>query len=111
MPVNRGNRISAVGTADRPIIFTSRDNILGLNTDNSSGQWGGVVLMGRAQITDCAASGAAPGTVACERQTEGAVDPAVYGGATNTDNSGTHELCPDPLSRASSCRPTANCRR
>jgi hypothetical protein len=87
--VNRGNRINAVGTATRPIIFTSRDNVLGLNTDNSSGQWGGVVLNGRAQITDCAAPAAAPGTVACERQTEGAVDPALYGGATNTDNSGT----------------------
>jgi hypothetical protein len=87
--VNRGNRINAVGTATAPIIFTSRDNVLGLNTDSSSGQWGGVVLSGRAPITDCLASGATPGTVQCERQTEGAVDPAVYGGATPTDNSGT----------------------
>ena len=89
LAVNRGNRLNAVGTAALPIIFTSRDNVLGLNTDNSSGQWGGVVLMGRAQTTDCAASAATPGTVACERQTEGAVDPALYGGVTNTDNSGT----------------------
>jgi hypothetical protein len=88
LAVNRGNKINAVGTAALPIIFTSRDNVLGLNTDNSSGQWGGVVLMGRAPITDCSASGAAPGTVACERQTEGAVDPAVYGGASPTDSSG-----------------------
>jgi hypothetical protein len=86
--VNRGNRISAVGTATRPIIFTSRDNVLGLNSDSSQGQWGGVVLNGRAQVTDCAAPGATPGTVSCERQTEGSVDPALYGGATNTDNSG-----------------------
>lgn len=89
LAVNRGNQINAVGTATQPIIFTSRDNILGLNTDNSSGQWGGVVLMGRAQVTDCEASGAVPGTITCERQTEGAVDPARYGGATNTDSSGT----------------------
>ncbi len=87
--VNRGNRINATGTAARPIIFTSQDNVVGFNTINSSGQWGGVVLSGRAQITDCAASGATPGTVACERQVEGAADPALYGGATNTDNSGT----------------------
>ncbi len=87
--VNRGNRINAVGTVSQPIIFTSRDNILGLNTDTSSGQWGGVVLMGRAQTTDCAAPGAAPGTNACERQTEGAVDPALFGGTTVADNSGT----------------------
>lgn len=86
--VNRGNRISAIGTPTRPIIFTSRDNILGLSSDSSQGQWGGIVLNGRAQITDCIAPGAAPGTAACERQTEGAVDPALYGGATNADNSG-----------------------
>ena len=87
--VNRGNKINAVGAAARPIVFTSRDNVLGLNSDSSSGQWGGVVLSGRAPITDCSASGAAPGTVDCQRQTEGAVDPAVYGGATPNDNSGT----------------------
>ncbi|MFM9853446.1 MAG: hypothetical protein ACKVOJ_11665 [Sphingomonadaceae bacterium] len=88
LAVNRGNRINAVGTATAPIVFTSRDNILGLNTDTSSGQWGGVVLLGRAQITDCAAAGATPGTNACERQTEGAVDPALFGGVNNLDNSG-----------------------
>jgi hypothetical protein len=88
LAVNRGNKIQAVGTATQPIVFTSRDNVLGLNTENSSGQWGGVVLMGRAQVTDCENPGATPGTTACERQTEGAVDPAKYGGATNNDNSG-----------------------
>lgn len=86
--VNRGNRISGVGTATSPIIFTSRDNILGLSTDSSIGQWGGVVLNGRAPITDCLAPAATPGTIACERQVEGAIDPALYGGATPTDNSG-----------------------
>ena len=87
--VNRGNKINAAGTAAAPIVFTSRDNVLGLNTDSSSGQWGGVVLSGRAPITDCSASGATPGTTACERQTEGAVDPAIYGGANPADNSGS----------------------
>ena len=88
--VNRGNRIVAAGTATSPIVFTSRDNILGLVTDDSQGQWGGVVLSGRAPITDCTvAPNAAPGSVNCERQVEGAVDPAIYGGATPTDNSGT----------------------
>jgi len=90
LAVNRGNRISAVGTATSPIVFTSRDNVLGLATDDSQGQWGGVVLLGRAPITDCTVAPAAtPGTVACERQTEGAVDPAYFGGATPADNSGT----------------------
>ncbi|WP_419808281.1 hypothetical protein [Sphingomonas sp.] len=86
--INRGNQIQAVGSATQPIIFTSRANVEGTTTDSSSGQWGGVVLSGRAPITDCAAPAAAPGTVACERQTEGAVDPALYGGATANDNSG-----------------------
>jgi hypothetical protein len=87
--VNRGNRISAVGTAASPIVFTSRDNVLGLASDTSQGQWGGVVLLGRAPITDCTVAPAAtPGTVACERQTEGAVDPAYFGGATANDSSG-----------------------
>lgn len=90
LAVNRGNRIQAVGTAQSPIVFTSRDNVLGLANDDSQGQWGGVVLLGRAPITDCTvAPGATPGTVNCERQTEGAVDPAYFGGATPADNSGT----------------------
>ena len=89
LAVNRGNRINAVGTATQPIVFTSRDNVLGLVTDDSQGQWGGVVLLGRAPITDCTvAPNAEPGSASCERQTEGATDPAYFGGATPTDNSG-----------------------
>lgn len=63
--------------------------MLGLATDDSQGQWGGIVLLGRAPVTDCTVAPAAtPGTVNCERQTEGAVDPAYFGGATPNDNSG-----------------------
>ena len=86
LAVNRGNKINAVGTATAPIIFTSRDNILGLNTESSQGQWGGVVLMGRGRVTDCTTGSVAAGT--CERQTEGAADPARFGGANDADNSG-----------------------
>lgn len=89
LAVNRHNRINAVGEPTLPIVFTSRDNVLGLVGDDAQGQWGGVVLLGRAPITDCAAAGATPGTTQCERQTEGAVDPALFGGATLDDNSGT----------------------
>ena len=87
--VTRGNRINANGTAERPIIFTSRDNVLGLNDSDSSGQWGGVVLSGRAPVTDCFQPGATPGTVSCERQVEGAAEPNYFGGATNNDSSGS----------------------
>jgi hypothetical protein len=87
LAVNRGNKLNAVGTATQPIIFTSRENVLGTNTDQSSGQWGGVVLLGRARITDCQAPAAAPGTTACERDTEGTSN-ALYGGANDADSSG-----------------------
>ncbi len=86
LAVNRGNRITAVGTPTHPIVFTSRDNILGLNTDSSQGQWGGVVLMGRARTTDCTTGTVAGNT--CERQTEGAPDPARFGGLDDTYNAG-----------------------
>jgi len=76
-----------VGTSTKPIIFTSRDNVLGLNTETSQGQWGGVVLLGRGKITDCTTGSTAAGT--CERQTEGAADPALFGGSNDADSSGT----------------------
>ncbi len=85
--VNRGNRIDAVGTAAQPIVFTGRGNVVGSADDNTSQLWGGVVLLGRAPITDCLAPGAAEGTVACERDTEGTSN-ALYGGAQPADNSG-----------------------
>src|SRR3546814_9619312 len=69
--VNRGNKINAVGTSTQPIIFTSEANVKGDSTDQSSGQWGGVVLLGRAKITDCGDPAAAPGITPCEREQEG----------------------------------------
>lgn len=88
LAVNRGNKIQAVGTADAPIVFTSRENVLGTNVEDSSGQWGGIVLIGRAPISDCFVAGATPGTASCQAQTEGAVDPARYGGGAPDDSSG-----------------------
>jgi hypothetical protein len=84
---NRGNRLTAAGTATQPIIFTSRDNVLGLTTDGSQGQWGGVVMLGRGRTTDCTTGTVAGNT--CERQTEGAPDPARFGGLDDTYNAGT----------------------
>jgi hypothetical protein len=87
LAINRGNRINAIGTPSLPIVFTSRDNVLGLNDDSSQGQWGGVVLMGRARVTDCNVGTVAAGT--CERDTEGAADLARYGGGDDAYNAGT----------------------
>lgn len=84
--VNRGNRISAVGTAALPIIFTSENNVTGLNSDTSQGQWGGVVLLGRGIITDCNSGSVASNT--CERDTEGSANLARYGGTDNAYNAG-----------------------
>ncbi|MEP6345021.1 MAG: hypothetical protein ABJ082_04315, partial [Parasphingorhabdus sp.] len=56
--VNRGSQLFAEGTASRPIIFTSRQNILGTSGVDSIGQWGGIVILGRAPISDCATGGA-----------------------------------------------------
>ena len=86
LAVNRGNKISAVGTATQPIVFTSIDNVLGLNDDTSQGQWGGVVLLGRGITTDCNVGSVASGT--CERDTEGSADLARYGGSNNAYNAG-----------------------
>lgn len=87
MVVNRGSRLVAVGTATQPIIFTSKENVAGTATDSSQGLWGGVILLGRAQISNCDVSGST-GTAACENVIEGTTG-SKYGGATNTDNSGT----------------------
>ena len=85
--VNRGNKIDAVGTPTQPIVFTGRGNVVGSADDNTSSLWGGVVLLGRAPITDCDAPEATPGTAACRRDTEGTSN-AFYGGAQPADNSG-----------------------
>jgi len=85
--VNRGNKINATGSATQPIIFTSRDNVLGLNDDTAQGQWGGVVLAGRGRVTDCRFGSVASDT--CERDTEGSADPALFGGRDNAYNAGT----------------------
>lgn len=87
--VNRGNQIQANGTAARPIIWTSQQNVRGENTDQSSGDWGGLILNGRAPVTDCLSNTATPGTVDCEREVEGTTTPPRYGGNDPTDSSGS----------------------
>ncbi|MGV8929367.1 MAG: hypothetical protein ACOH1E_06420 [Brevundimonas sp.] len=80
--VNRGSQIFAEGTAASPIVFTSRQNVEGTTTLDSQGQWGGIVLAGRAPQANCQLT--AP--VTCTGQVEGT--SAFYGGNTATDSSG-----------------------
>ncbi|QDX25363.1 hypothetical protein FPZ54_04530 [Sphingomonas suaedae] len=86
--VLRGSQINASGTETQPIIFTSRQNVLGEATDASSNQWGGVVLLGRAPISNCD-GGATGGAANCQRLVEGPGANAFYGGALASDTSGT----------------------
>ncbi len=92
--VNRGNAIQSNGTATRPIIWTSRDNVQGLSTDNSDAQWGGVVLLGRAPVSDCNTgvfnTATTPGANAtCQQQLEGTAVATPYGGSNSADSSGS----------------------
>ncbi|WP_326524057.1 hypothetical protein [Sphingomonas sp.] len=84
--VNRGSRINAEGTETQPIIFTAQANLTGGVTDESQGLWGGVILAGRAPISNCNTN-VAGGSVNCENVVEGTGN-ALYGGATPTDSSG-----------------------
>ncbi|WP_373995859.1 hypothetical protein, partial [Leptospira interrogans] len=84
--IERGSQINAEGTASRPIVMTSRQNIVGTATEDSIGDWGGLVLLGRAPQNRCNVPGATGGTVNCEQNIEGA--GGLYGGATATDSSG-----------------------
>lgn len=85
--VNRGSRINAEGTETQPIIFTAQQNLTGGVTDESQGLWGGVILAGRAPISNCNST-VAGGSVNCENVVEGTGN-ALYGGATANDTSGT----------------------
>jgi hypothetical protein len=74
-----------------PIIFTSRQNVAGTATDNDQNQWGGVVLAGRAPISDCdplVSTSTVGGTDGCARVVEGTGNVAGGGGSAG-DSSGS----------------------
>jgi PKD repeat protein len=75
--VTRGAKIQAVGTATQPIVFTSFQPAGSRNP----GDWGGIIICGKAPINDPAG----------ERLAEGGIDPVkgLYGGTDVNDNSGT----------------------
>ena len=93
--VTRNGRIEANGTANRPIVFTS-EKATGLR---SKGDWGGIVILGKAKInrpTDCstcpgAAVAAAEAGIqnAVEGDVDNAAGDALYGGNDDTHNAGT----------------------
>ncbi len=71
--VERGGRLNAIGTRTAPIVFTS-DQPVG---SRSRGDWGGIILNGRAPVNLEGGQGAGEG------------DTGVYGGNDPNDNSGS----------------------
>ncbi len=94
--VARGGKLYATGTVERPIIFTFEGDDVNNPNDvppTLTGQWGGVVLCGRAQINsaqDTTGNAASPRYEVFEGTTgAGSVAEHIFGGNDDTDNSGT----------------------
>ncbi|MFN8397387.1 MAG: T9SS type A sorting domain-containing protein [Bacteroidia bacterium] len=77
--ITRGAKIMASGTASQPIVFTSYQAV----GQRAPGDWGGVLVLGKAPINDPAG----------QRLAEGGIDPVkgLYGGTDADDNSGVLE--------------------
>ncbi|WP_448211981.1 hypothetical protein [Colwellia sp. MEBiC06753] len=96
--VSRDSKIEALGSASKPITFTSSQDINGEVT--GAGQWGGMVLLGNAPSNKCPSDGSD-----CALQVEGVEEGAVFGGTDWEDSSGTlryvvvkhagYEIAPD----------------
>jgi hypothetical protein len=84
--VTRGSSIRSNGTRTAPVILTARSDVEGTVGVNEIGQWGGLVLNGRAPINACIDGTATGGTVDCEKSGEGS--SGLFGGADPTDDSG-----------------------
>lgn len=72
--IQQGAQINAAGTASNPVVFTSNAG------SPSSGDWGGLVICGRASINSTAVGSTDTAT--------SEVGGLSYGGDTDTDNSG-----------------------
>jgi len=73
--VQRGGRLVANGTAEQPIVFTSEN--VGTSTAPNPGDWGGIVLLGRAPTNNDPVDGAQiEGLPTDGRGSFGGTDPA-----------------------------------
>lgn len=92
--INRGSKIYADANANEPIIFTGRSALEGGATDTTNKLWGGIIINGKAPISDCDAavgSSTVGGDANCWRGSEGIVPRPAFGGNTANDNSGVLE--------------------
>jgi hypothetical protein len=86
--VNRGSKISAVGTVSAPIIFTAQQNLVSNGvSDVSQGLWGGIILLGRSTTAVCATGTGGSTGIPCQQAIEG-VTGRFYGGSDEADSSG-----------------------
>lgn len=75
--IRRGSKIYAEGTKEAPIVFTSSKT----EGSRNRGDWGGVIINGRARVNGCG-----EGEAACEAYGEGGT--GWYGGDDDDDDSG-----------------------
>ena len=83
--IGQGCALIADGTAEQPIVFTAKAEVLGDAEDSDRGLWGGLVVNGYAPINDCP-EGTSDGEAACTK--EGEASSGLFGGANRDDNSG-----------------------
>jgi len=81
--VSKGAKINAAGTATNPIIFTAEaDDLAGSVALNARGLWGGLIVLGGAQLNSSPGESAIEGIPTSETR-------GLYGGSNDADNSGT----------------------
>ncbi|MCL4551456.1 MAG: T9SS C-terminal target domain-containing protein, partial [Bacteroidetes bacterium] len=78
--VRQGGKLNAIGTADKPIVFTSEYTKPGAAQAPAAGDWGGIILLGKAPINPASGTGVIEGTGDAND---------IYGGTDPDDNSGT----------------------
>ena len=91
--VNRGSRLNADGTQAQPIIFTALANLTGSGiTEATDNLWGGLIINGRAPVSDCdptVSTSTTGGAAGCWRKAEGVSQDTLFGGNVSNDSSGT----------------------
>jgi len=92
--VTRGAQINAAGTASSPIVFTSElDNLAGNLGPDDVQLWGGLVILGRAQINSRANDAIVAAPVVDQVEgfsvAAGETEYIIFGGTDDADSSGT----------------------
>lgn len=81
--VAMGGELIANGTAEAPIIFTSQnDDLTGSLPDEANGQWGGLIMLGKARTNNATVPKQIEGIPTTEPR-------AKYGGTDDSDGSGS----------------------